>query len=220
MDTNLNIDKLSEQYIREHCHHCDRTSQAFIDYIDETENFYIVCDHHPLVEGHILLIPKEHLSCIGEFSEELFEEFQFLYNKVFKFVQHYYGEVSTFEHGKIGQTVFHSHIHLLPFSGNPEQIVPEGIENLKEFNDLKQLKEVFEADQKYLFFSIGNKLWLVDTKLGAPRFFRDRFAKALGNNDRGDWKSMHNNEKLMEKSEIENTRCIELWHEWDKKNVK
>jgi hypothetical protein len=34
---------------------------------------------------------------------------------------------------------------LLPFSGNPEQIVPEGIENLKEFNDLKQLKEVFPS---------------------------------------------------------------------------
>lgn len=113
------MDYLLEQDIREHCPHCDPASQAFLDALEETANFRVVCDHHPLVEGHILIIPKQHLSSAGEYPGPVFQEFLSLYGKTSEFIRQNYGTVSGFEHGKIGQTVFHSHVHLLPFDGKP-----------------------------------------------------------------------------------------------------
>ncbi len=77
---------------------------------------------------------------------------------------------------------------------------------------------VFKQDGQYLFFSIDDKKWLVNTKLGAPRFFRDRFATALGNSERGNWKEMHQNETLMIISGKENARCKERWQNGSSKN--
>jgi hypothetical protein len=86
-------------------------------------------------------------------------------------------------------------VHLLLFKGNPNKIVPEGEQYLDELEDISQLKEMFKKDDKYLFFSINDKMWTVNLKLGKPRFFRDRFAKVLGVSKRGDWKEMHNDSK-------------------------
>ena len=41
--------------------HCDRNGFAFSHPLEETDSFLVVCDVHPLMEGHILIIPKEHL---------------------------------------------------------------------------------------------------------------------------------------------------------------
>ena len=41
---------------------------------------------------------------------------------------------------------------------------------------------------------------LVETKLGVPGFFRDRFSIALGNQDRGNWKIMRKDKNIMKKA--------------------
>lgn len=202
---------LSEESIRANCPHCDRDSQAFNDYLEETEHFHIVCDHHPLVEGHLLIIPKVHISCIGAFSEEMLADFMTIYERVSGFIQMNYGVVSAFEHGKLGQTVFHCHIHLLPFYGASDKIVPEGKAYMNSLSNIQQLREVFDRDEQYLFFSVEDQAWTVDTALAAPRFFRDRFAQALGNPERGNWKVMHEDVEMMAVSHLENLRCQELW---------
>ena len=84
-------DTLSEEHIRKNCPHCDPTSYAFTDLLEETEQFRIVCDYHPLTEGHILIIPKKHLSCVGEYPKELFEEFVDHYECVSVFMKKHYG---------------------------------------------------------------------------------------------------------------------------------
>lgn len=205
------MEDLSEKSIRENCPHCHKDSQAFRHPLEETENFWIVADSHPLVAGHILIIPKEHISCIGEYSEVLLSEFKAVYQKVQHFVKERYGSVSTFEHGKIGQTVFHSHIHVLPFTGTVNDIVPEGQEALEEVNDISELKNIFQTEQKYLFFSIGERMWVVDTMFGKPRFFRDRFASALQNPERADWKAMHLSSRLMATADAENEELKQRW---------
>ncbi len=207
---------LSEEAIKSSCPHCDPHSETLIDSIEETKNLRIVCDRHPLTEGHILIIPKQHLSCVGEYSEELLNEFMGAYEKVSQFIKSNYGSVSSFEHGKIGQTVFHSHVHLLPFSGTPLQIVPEGLDKLQEIASIKDLQSLYRKDGQYLFFSIETQMWVVDASLGAPRFFRDRFAAALGRPERGNWKEMHTNNALMTEGNRENTHCIQLWHKQDR----
>lgn len=202
---------LSEQYIRDHCPHCDPASDAFADLLEKTTHFRIVCDHHPIVEGHLLIIPKQHLSCIGEYPQEVFDEFIDLYEKVLAFVKKQYGCVSTFEHGKIGQTVFHSHVHFLPYAGNPMTIVPEGRDHLVALPSFVELQKLYEHYGRYLFFSIGELAWVVDPSFAAPRFFRDRFAAALGRPERGNWKEMHVNDELMSEAQKENAKVRALW---------
>lgn len=206
-------DDFSEQKIRQDCPHCDPNSFALKNKIEETKNFWVVCDVHPLERGHVLIIPKQHLSCIGEYPDEQCKEFHSLFVRYLNKLGAHYGKMASFEHGKIGQTVFHSHVHLLPFQGTSSDIVPEGLDMVKPIANLALLRDVFSREGQYLFFSIGPDMWIVRTELGAPRFFRDRFAKALGHPERGNWKEMHANQELMQEAQreiAETTRVISL----------
>lgn len=196
------------------CSHCNPASQALSHPLLITDNFYVACDVHPLTEGHILIIPKDHISCVGAFSKELFNEFSELYIKFSDFVKNTYGSVSSFEHGITGQTVFHSHIHLLPYAGSPESIIPEGSHIIYSLVNIPELQKLFFKNGKYLFFSIRESMWTVDTSLGTPRFFRDRFAKALGHEERGNWKTMDKNASLMKKSADEIASLEMKWNKY------
>lgn len=204
----------SEKALKENCPHCNLSSFATEHLLKETNNFRVVCDVHPLVEGHILIMPKEHLSCMGEYSEELFQEFMKLYDEFSTFLLVTYGSVASFEHGKIGQTVFHSHVHLLPFNGEPSEIILEGKDKLTKMKLLAELNDTFKTNGQYLFFSIGKNLWIVDTALGAPGFFRNRFASALGRSERGNWKRMHADATLMAQAHKEIANLEAQWKEY------
>ncbi len=194
------------------CPFCDFESRKLDFLLEETESFRIIADTHPLCEGHILIIPKDHISCVGEYTDELFEEFNSIYQKVQSFIKKEYGKVSTFEHGKIGQFVFHSHMHILPFDGEPDEIIIEGVENIKLIKSVSELKNIFQKDGQYLFFSIEVNNWIVNTDLGFPRFFRDRFAEAMNAPRRKDWKQMSQNKDLMAEAKAENEGLLERWY--------
>src|SRR3989344_5325121 len=108
-----------------------------------------------------------------------------------------YGQVASFEHGIFGQTAYHSHVHSLPFPGGVTEIIPEGQNKLIPIQKESELKQCLEKDGGYLFLRIGLESWVVDPALQAPRFFRDRFAVALGRPERADWKKMHFNSEIM-----------------------
>ena len=194
------VQDFSEENIRKDCPHCDSTSFVFkypLEDVEKSEDFYLLCDPHSIVEGHLLVIPKEHLAGVGELSDALLERFKPVHEKMRSFVLSQYGSVAVFEHGKFGQTVFHSHIHYLPFTGQPEEIIPEGKDRLRPLEKLEGLREVYRKEGGYLFFMIGEKMYTVDPALSAPRFFRDRFANALHVPERGDWKAMHEDTLIM-----------------------
>ncbi|MDR3624315.1 MAG: HIT family protein [Chlamydiales bacterium] len=201
------LENYSEQSIKDNCPHCDRTCWAFDYILKESSYFTILCDANPLIEAHLLIIPKRHVSCIAEYTPEEFVEFKKLYSLISEWICKEYGSIATFEHGKIGQTVFHSHVHLMPFLGQAEEIVPEGMKKLNSLQSLDNLFNVFQEEGQYLFFSLGSKMWTVDTSIGRPRFFRDRFAKALRRVERGNWKEMRKNPQLLATRDIENKRC-------------
>jgi len=205
------MDANSSLNLRKNCPHCDPNLFAMKYPLEETTNFRVVCDVHPLIEGHILLIPKKHISCIGEYPEKEYKEFLYLFDKYSNFLKKAYGVVSAFEHGKTGQTVFHSHTHLLPFDGFPTLIIPEGQDNLFSFTDFSHLKDLYKKEGKYLFFSISSQKWAVNTQLGYPGFFRDRFAKALNIPERGNWKDMRQKEDLMNQAATDIQNLQNKW---------
>jgi diadenosine tetraphosphate (Ap4A) HIT family hydrolase len=199
----------------ENCLFCDPTSDTYKWQLYESDKFRVICDGHPLTEGHLLIVPKDHISCVGAFSEETLMEFRQIYNMFSAFISRTYKSLSTFEHGVFGQTVFHSHVHILPFSGGAHQIIPEGTGYLKPLNEFAILSDELHANKGYLFFSIGQPKWLVDVSIAEPRFFRDRFASALGRPELADWKSVHNNAAIMSQFSSRNDNTIRLWRKYD-----
>ncbi|GAC1425667.1 MAG: hypothetical protein PVS3B3_26960 [Ktedonobacteraceae bacterium] len=102
------------ELLRADCVFCQRSTIAPY-LLKETQNFRLVADHAPLVEGHILIIPKIHYACYGAVPTELDIEFFTLKREVQRFFQHYYLPPVFWEHGVFHQTVFHAHVHCFPF---------------------------------------------------------------------------------------------------------
>jgi diadenosine tetraphosphate (Ap4A) HIT family hydrolase len=83
--------------------------------LKETPAFRIVADHAPLVEGHLLIIPKEHYACYGAVPATLDEELFELKREVRRFLDQFYAPIIFWEHGVFRQTVYHAHLHCFPF---------------------------------------------------------------------------------------------------------
>jgi diadenosine tetraphosphate (Ap4A) HIT family hydrolase len=83
--------------------------------LKETPNFRLVADHAPLLEGHLLIIPKQHYACYGAVPAELDPELFALRQEVQLFFQRFYAPAVFWEHGIFHQTVFHAHLHCFPF---------------------------------------------------------------------------------------------------------
>ncbi|HEY7415066.1 MAG TPA: HIT domain-containing protein [Ktedonobacteraceae bacterium] len=83
--------------------------------LTETMHFYLVTDHAPLVEGHLLIIPKNHFSCYGNVPPSLDPELFMLKETVHRFFARFYIAPIFWEHGIFRQTVRHAHLHCFPF---------------------------------------------------------------------------------------------------------
>ena len=100
--------------LRADCVFCQRIAIA-PNILKETQNFRLVADYAPLVEGHILIIPKRHYACYGAVPPELDAELFALKREVQQFFQQDYLPPVFWEHGVFHQTVFHAHLHCFPF---------------------------------------------------------------------------------------------------------
>lgn len=80
----------------------------------ETEHFLVLADNAPLVEGHLLLVPRRHYACFGALPADLDAEVSHLKRVVASFCAEVYRPPIFFEHGVFGQSVFHAHLHAVP----------------------------------------------------------------------------------------------------------
>jgi diadenosine tetraphosphate (Ap4A) HIT family hydrolase len=95
------------------CTFCQRSKVA--DILTETPHFLLAADHAPLVEGHLLVIPKNHYACYGDVPSRLDEELFAIKDELRQFYAQYYAPVVFWEHGVFRQTVFHAHLHCFPW---------------------------------------------------------------------------------------------------------
>lgn len=202
--------------INEKCPHCTG-GIGLQQPLYQDDRFWIVCDIHPLTEGHILIIPKEHISCIGVLNDKDFNNYKKLHSKVLDFINKEYGDAGIFEHGIVGQTVFHTHAHFLPFWRTEKEIVPER-NSMRAISKLDSIKDEFKKQGKYLFIGLNKKKWLVKTNIGYPRIFRDRFANLLNATERSNWKMARNNQKLMKNFAKDIQHLEKKWNKYFKIN--
>lgn len=118
--------------------------------IFEDDEFKVILDRFPSGEGHVLIIPKNHVANIFEIDEEQAGRLFKLAVKVSKVMK----DVLGFENMNIlqnngevaGQSVFHFHMHLIPryendginIKWNPTEPTDEDIEAVR-----KKLAEKF-----------------------------------------------------------------------------
>ena len=109
------------------CTFCRRDDIAYV--LKETSNFLVAADHAPLVEGHLLIIPKRHYACYGTVPSELDAELFTLKHEAQQFLGRFYAPVVFWEHGIFRQTVFHAHLHCFPF-GEAQYDPMEGLHSV------------------------------------------------------------------------------------------
>jgi diadenosine tetraphosphate (Ap4A) HIT family hydrolase len=95
-----------------YCPFCQRDTLEIV--LEETSHFYLLVDHAPLTEGHLLIVPQHHYACYGAMPAELDDELLDLKRRVQAFLTARYGPHVYFEHGVFRQTVFHAHLHAIP----------------------------------------------------------------------------------------------------------
>lgn len=108
------------------CPFCDHESIPNI--LKETPHFLLATDHAPIVEGHLLIIPKVHYACYGEVPAELDDELREQKQEVQRFFARYYHPALFWEHGVFRQTVYHAHLHCFPF-GNASSHLARDLHN-------------------------------------------------------------------------------------------
>ncbi|MBR9700929.1 hypothetical protein GOV11_03630 [Candidatus Woesearchaeota archaeon] len=194
------------------CAFCDPSK--FSDrLITETENFWVFPTIGQISEGgYSLIVSKEHHKSLIAMPDNLIEEFSDLEAKVFEATRNEYylkdgdtyGRPIGFEHGVVGQTVFHAHYHVFPSAvrghdwwrgdlfDRVEKDLYVGI-GLHNLNDLTS-----RDDEHYLLVtdeSHFNYIFPVDNPESVPpMYLRIVAADMLGVPERANWRKIWEDE--------------------------
>ena len=138
--------------------------------------------------GHLLVIPRQHYSCLGAMEDERFVEFEELAGKVKKTVTKIYGKPISFEHGILGQSVPHAHLQMMPSATDLFTRINRDFRVFKELSTLRDLQDLHRTRGVYLFYQdLNDKMFgfLLDSY---PQYLRIVAAEAIGKPKRGNWR--------------------------------
>lgn len=129
------------------CIFCQRSK--ITDILQETPHFLLAADHAPLVEGHLLVIPRDHYACYGDVPATLDEELFAIKDELRQFYAQYYAPVVFWEHGVFRQTVFHAHLHCFPW-GNLSYDLDSQIHNAI-VSEQEDIRSWYHAQGHYFY---------------------------------------------------------------------
>jgi len=167
--------------------------------IAETNNFYIVATLGQITDGgHVLIVSKEHLRCVGDMPHELLGDFSFWVDFTSKVLSFEYGvrplDITVFEHGITGQTVPHAHVHIVParmdFTLNVRKDFPTT--KLWTYHAWEEVAHYFrKKEEHYLLRKRSPATFDVLWDNSAPdMYLRTVLAKTLGVPERANWKGV------------------------------
>lgn len=116
--------------------------------IYEDEQVVAFLDLSQVTPGHTLVIPKEHVPNIMEYNEKLAADVFSRLPKISKAVRFFHPDIKglnvLINNGEVAsQTVFHSHIHLLPRYTKDDDFGLKWANNSEKYtdNDLDQIQQ-------------------------------------------------------------------------------
>lgn len=180
------------------CVFCDRTK--FEEHlIRELKDFWVIATLGQITDGgYTLLVPKRHVSCLGAMNESETEPFLRAMKKVdislSEFNRAGTYQRTIFEHGIVGQTVKHAHLHFLPVAIDMTSRIKQDFPNaeFEKVQNVLHLQELYGKRQEpYLFWSIpGDRFMACWNPPAPPQYLRIVVAEALGRPERANWRTM------------------------------
>ena len=145
--------------------------------------------------GYVLLIPTDHVSCLGAMAMRQNKTINQIANKIVQVLKYKYrSSVTIFEHGIVGQTIKHAHLHFLPADIDlSDQILKDFPDSeIQTDHDLVSLQLLYrERQEPYLLWSTPSGQFSVCWNPPAwPQYLRIISAEMLGVPERADWKKM------------------------------
>ena len=167
------------------CSFCDR--RAFEDrLIFESANFLVFPTKGQIVEGYVLLVPKRHTICIGELSDAELDEFIALKSRVRdSTVSAYHRPPIIFEHGVVGQSVKHAHVHAVPAETDLFPRIVADFPDYQRITSLHALAEVFQREGPYLYYENAQSEMFLFHIFKWPQYLRIVLAEEVGMPERG-----------------------------------
>jgi diadenosine tetraphosphate (Ap4A) HIT family hydrolase len=143
------LDRLDRLDHQQKCVFCRRDTLSNI--LHETEHFLLLADHAPVVNGHLLILPRAHFACFGAVPARLDAEFLDLKAQVSAFCRAVYQAPIFFEHGVYRQTVAHAHLHAIPIGSFPEEIVAISSVSGRLVTSQGDIRSWYETEGHYFY---------------------------------------------------------------------
>ena len=178
------------------CVFCDRKN--FEErLIAETPALYFIATLGQITDGgYTLVVPKRHVPCAGAMEEKEVAEMEEAMQKASGAIEMEYGiRPVAFEHGIVGQTIQHAHLHLVPANIRLAKKICEDFPEaqINFLASLEVLRRIYpwEGKKKYLLWSTPEGLLKAIWDPPAPRqYLRIVAAELLGRPERANWQNM------------------------------
>lgn len=176
-----------------------RRGTKMIDrFVDESDGFLAFPSVSPIRAGHLLMVPKGHVTSMLQVPVSMFEEFKTFALRLIERMSQTYGDVLFFEHG-VGRGcvggcgVDHAHWHLLPCSAEESarfaSIVFEHYPSSR-YSTQEDLFHSVDTHHSYLLFGrdFDDVAYCADESVES-QYFRRVFAQVLGS-AAWDWRKL------------------------------
>lgn len=153
--------------------------------LHETNRFAVMADISPLVPGHVIIVPKDHILCFGSVEASARDEFSGIVNTTRAILAEHYGPSVLLEHGTsslepVADHVTHAHLHVVP-------VAMDIRDSLLNFNtatiaSLSDLSHWSARDEAYIYFEscAGERIVADQIDNIARLFIRREIAKRVG----------------------------------------
>jgi len=185
------------------------------DILLKSDNFFVKVGVGILAPGHVMIIPKEHISCLGELPKQLTKEFISLKDDVFSKIKSNFSEPIVYEHGMYSQSINHAHLHFVPSKNKfykLENLIENIFKDLKsvQISDIFEIRDIFEREGSYIYLEENNNKCVFHTK-GLPDkkyTFRKEFSRLTGLHGLIEWENLPENEKQRNKEWVKTTKEV------------
>ena len=163
----------------------------------ESSNFVALPSLGSLVEGWLLLVPREHYISMGALPVALSPEMEEMKAQLSDQVRSRFGEVCVFEHGpafasrKVGCSVDHAHLHIVPLTFDIEEAARPFMPHDSEWSraSWSECREAYLAGRDYLYFEqpLGSGCISMHRDFGS-QVFRKAIASQIGRPGDFNWR--------------------------------
>lgn len=164
--------------------------------VRETENFIVIPSVGCLVVNYLLVIPKNHYTCFGQLNKMEYNELYALLEDLHSINQTIFkSKTIMFEHGSVtensnsGNSVYHAHLHVLPFINTLMDDILSDDLKVNQISDIHDLRATIEKTSSYLYYyDIDKKSYDITHAGIVSQYFRRLISKHLNKPDEWNWR--------------------------------